>query len=155
VAKGDKTALLESEGIDSICEMVIEGSSYTEIARNIGVSVALLSTWIATDPERSARAREARIFSARTFDDKAIEVIKEAKDQFELTKARELASHYRWKASKISPDYSDRLQIDQRTTLTDLTDEQLDAKLASILGADQIAKAANTVDSGREGEAQG
>lgn len=152
---GKKSAILEEIGIEAICEMVIDGDSYTAIAKKAGVSKALLSIWIAKDPERAALAHEARAFSARTFDDKAETVLLEAQTPFELQAAKELAHHYRWRASKISPEYSDKLQIDQKTTLTDLTDEQLDAKLAQLFGSNQVTEAADPGDPTREGDSQG
>ncbi|MCY1243810.1 hypothetical protein D9M72_568450 [compost metagenome] len=57
-----------------------------------------------------------------------------------MAKARELASHFRWKASKANPrEYGEKLEIDQKTTITDLTEEQLDAKLARLLEAGREA----------------
>jgi hypothetical protein len=121
-------------GIDELCDRIIGGESQTEIARDIKVSVATLVGWISSDPERSARAREARIASASSFADKAAEELQSANDVFGLAKARELASHWRWRASKTIPrEYGDKIEIDQRTTITDLTDEQLDEKLTRLL----------------------
>ena len=38
--------------------------------------------------------------------------IRDSADEFELKKAKELAHHYRWKASKIAPrDYGDKLEV--------------------------------------------
>jgi len=134
MAKGDKLAACDSLGIEALCEKLIAGDSQTKIAQDIGVSIATLSNWIAADAERSARAREARIAAARSFDEMAEQVLLNAKDGFGLAKARELASHYRWKASKSNPrEYGDKIEIDQKTTITSLTEEQLDAKLARLL----------------------
>lgn len=96
-------------GIDAICTDLIAGETYTAIARKLGVAISLLTDWIEKDPERNARAKEARRSSARTWDDKAEEVIAQAGDNFELAKARELAHHYRWRAKAIAPrDYGDK-----------------------------------------------
>jgi hypothetical protein len=93
----------------SICRRISDGANLTDIARQEGVSPGTLSEWIESDPERSARARAARILAARVWDDKAASVIEEARDVFELAKAKEMAHHYRWRASKIAPrDYGDR-----------------------------------------------
>jgi hypothetical protein len=129
-------AALDKIGVDSICDRICAGESQTSIAESAGVGIATLSRWIAADPERSARVREARIAASRSFDEKAERVLQEAADPFELAKARELASHYRWKASKSNPrEYGDKVEIEQRTTITDLTEEQLDAKLARLTNA--------------------
>ena len=146
MAKGDQLAKCDALGVEALAERLIAGETQTGIAVSIGVSQATLINWIALDPERSARTREARIASAASYSDKAEQVLSEATDPFELSKARELASHYRWKASKTDPrQFGDKIEIDQRTTLTDLTEEQIDAKLARLFkqsgeaGADRTA----------------
>lgn len=124
---------LDELGIDWLCGRVINGDSQTAIARELGIGVSTISDWIAADPERSARVREARISAARTFSEKAELVIAEASDPFALAKAKELAHHYRWQASKASPrEYGDKLEIEQKTTITDLTEEQLDERIAKL-----------------------
>lgn len=136
MAKGDATSSLDAYGIDKVCEHLMAGESQSHIAEQIGVGLASLIRWIAADVERSARAREARIAAARQFDEKAEAELRAASDPFTLAKARELAQHYRWKASKASPkEYGDKIEIDQKTTLVDLTDEQLDARLAQLTSA--------------------
>lgn len=127
---------LDERGIDWLCDKLTDGESQTAIARELGIGIASLSRWIAADPERSARAREARIAAARAFEERAAELIEDAADPFGLAKAKELAHHYRWKASKANPrEYGEKIEIDQKTTITDLTEEQLDAKLARLLAA--------------------
>lgn len=124
---------LDQLGVEWLCNQIIDGQSQTSIAQSVGVSLATLSNWIAADIERSARVREARIASSRAYDEKAERALMDARDPFELAKARELASHYRWKASKTNPkEYGERVEIDQKTSITDLTEEQLDAKLAAL-----------------------
>lgn len=124
---------LDQLGVEWLCNQIIDGQSQTSIAQSVGVSLATLSNWIAADIERSARVREARIASSRAYDEKAEQALMDARDPFELAKARELASHYRWKASKTNPkEYGERVEIDQKTSITDLTEEQLDAKLAAL-----------------------
>jgi DNA-binding transcriptional regulator YdaS (Cro superfamily) len=130
------TDTIDALGVDALCDRLCAGESQTAIAESLGVGVATLSRWIAADPERSARVREARIAAARTFDEMAEAELRKATDPFGLAKARELASHYRWKASKSNPrEYGEKIEIDQRTTITDLTEEQLDAKLTRLLNA--------------------
>ncbi|MET3372011.1 hypothetical protein ABIC89_001052 [Variovorax boronicumulans] len=127
---------LDVLGIDEVCDRLVGGESQTAIAQSAGVHVATLCRWLAADPQRSARAREARLASAASFADLAAQKLEDARDPFELAKARELASHFRWKASKANPrEYGEKLEIDQKTTVTDLTEEQLDAKLARLLEA--------------------
>lgn len=101
---------IEAFGIDAICERLANGVTMTAIAEEIGVTVGKLSQWIASDEEHSARAREARIHAARIWDEKALSVVEQAQDLFELQRAKELAHHYRWRASKTAPkEYGDRV----------------------------------------------
>lgn len=104
---------IEAFGIEAVCERLANGVTMTAIAEEIGVTVGKLSQWIASDEEHSARAREARIHTARIWDEKALSVIEQALDPFELQRAKELAHHYRWRASKTAPkEYGDKLQAE-------------------------------------------
>lgn len=144
------TEKLDQLGVDALCDRICAGESQTAIARDLGIGVATLCRWIAADVERSARVREARISAARSFDDMAEYELRSAGDAFELAKARELASHYRWKASKADPrGYGEKIEIDQKTTLTDLTEEQINAKLAKLL--ESSAEAGDAPPTGGEG----
>ena len=101
---------IEAFGIEAVCDRLSNGVTMTAIAEEIGVTVGKLSQWIASDEEHSARAREARIHAARIWDEKALSVIEQALDPFELQRAKELAHHYRWRASKTAPkDYGDKV----------------------------------------------
>lgn len=139
-------ARIEALGIDALCERITAGESQTAVASSLGVGIASLITWIAADFERSARMKEARAAAAGSYADKAEAVLAEATDPFELAKARELASHYRWRASKSNPrEYGDKLEIDQTTTFTNLPDEEIAkrrAQIAAQLAAAQPAPAA-------------
>ena len=101
---------IEAFGIEAVCERLANGVTMTAIAEEIGVTVGKLSQWIASDEEHSARARESRIHAARIWDEKALSVIEQALDPFELQRAKELAHHYRWRASKTAPkEYGDKV----------------------------------------------
>lgn len=110
--KPTQTQKLDALGLDAICEKIVGGMMQNEVARELGVSDQAMITWLAADPERSARAREARAQSAAAYDTKAAILIEQAADPFELSRAKELAHHLRWRSSKISPrDYGDKLAV--------------------------------------------
>lgn len=115
--------------IETVCDMIVEGNSMGQIAKASGCSLANLTRWIELDSERSARAKDARVLAARYWDEQAEQVIKDASNALEVTKARELASHYRWRAKAIAPrDYGDRQQVDMTATVktvTQMTDDEL------------------------------
>lgn len=103
---------IDAFGLDVICDNIADGKSLTSIAASIGVSKGSLLTWLTATTDRSARVVEARSVTAWHWDEEAQSVIEKAKaDPVEMTRARELASHFRWRASKINPKvYSDRVQ---------------------------------------------
>ena len=101
---------LDVFGIDAVVAELIAGNSLTGIAKAQTVGVASLISWIEADAERAALAREARAQSAKIWDEKAEYVLQIAGDPFELAKARELASHYRWRAKAVAPrDYGEKV----------------------------------------------
>lgn len=101
---------IELVDFDGVTERLSTGVTLTQIAKDAGVSIGFLLQWIAADENRSARAREARAQAAKLWDEKALDVIEQASDPFELQRARELAQHYRWRASKTAPrDYGEKM----------------------------------------------
>ena len=131
-------AKLADYGIDGVCDAICNEKPLTTLAGEIGVSIGSLLMWIEADKERSARAREARIVMARRWDEKSEAVLAAASDPFELSKAKELSHHYRWRASKIAPrDYGEKIQ--QELSGPDGgpvefrgTESELDAKILAL-----------------------
>jgi hypothetical protein len=86
------------------------GLTLTHVADSVGVSIGTLISRVDADSDRSARARQARARTARMWDEKATTTIELAADQFELAKAKEMAHHYRRRASKVAPrEYGERV----------------------------------------------
>lgn len=108
---GEAAAKLNEYGIDTICQDILNGVTLTNIARALEVSIGSLISWRDADPERSARAREARARRAEMWDELAITELRAAKDPISLGIAKEIAHHYRWRASKTAPaEYGDKVQ---------------------------------------------
>lgn len=114
--KATARAKLDAYGIDQFCEDICAGKSQAEIAEAIGVSEWALIDWKTRDPERSARAQAVIRMMAQSWAEKAQKAIETAGDgvtmetpqavelkKFELAKARELASHLRWRAAVGDP----------------------------------------------------
>jgi len=115
--------------IDQVCQMLEEAHTQREIAAKFKVAPSSLTRWLA-DPQRSARAKDSRAAAAVLWDERAQEGIESAADPFELAKAKELAHHYRWRASKIAPKvYGDKLELAGELThkkaAADMTDDEL------------------------------
>ena len=98
------------DALEELCDRIQGGESQAAVAESLGVDRAELHRWVAAESQRSARVQLARANSAVVWDEKAEHEIRAAFDPFELSKAKELAHHYRWRASKISPAYGDKVQ---------------------------------------------
>jgi hypothetical protein len=97
-------------GLDEICARITAGESMTAISAAIGVHISTLIEWTQDDPQRTARMRAARENAARVWDEKAELGLAAATDPFELSRAKELAHHYRWRAKAVAPrEYGDRV----------------------------------------------
>lgn len=125
--------------LDDVCERIAAGETYTAIATDYGKTQGALSLWLAAEPNRSARAREAAGLAARAWDEEAEAGIRAATDVLSLGKARELAQHLRWRASKLSPAYADRSKVEVGGALgvfdaaEALTPEQLQRVAQAVL----------------------
>ncbi len=98
---------------EEIIEMIIDGKTFRYIAENMGVALSTLHDFISKD-EHSARARMALDISSNEYAEKAEQVLLQAKggSLAEMQRARELAQHYRWLASKRSPKrYGDKIEL--------------------------------------------
>ena len=108
---------INAYGLDAICDDILNGKSLREIARNLGVDIAQLCRWKA-QPQHSARVSDAMAATAEYWDQVAVDGIAQASDPFELAKAKELAHHYRWRASKIAPKlYGDKQSVEGKFTV--------------------------------------
>lgn len=132
-ARGEALAKLDRLGLEAIVDRVSGGETQTSICRDLGITYGVLVRWIAGDSERSARLREARITAAAAYADEAKDLIAKARTAFELAQARELGFHLRWQASKANPrDFGDKLQVDQTTTVLNLSAEEMAERMRKI-----------------------
>ena len=116
---------LEELGIEWLCEQLIAGRSFRDIAQELAMNVSTLTRW-AAKPENDAQVKAARVASAQAFDEMALEVILKAKTKIALGRAREAAHHYRWRASKVNPgDYGAKLQVDNNVNFSNLSEAEL------------------------------
>lgn len=138
MAKPVAQEAITAYGLEAICADVTNRESLTGIAGKIDVSIGSLLTWIEADPERSARVREARVATARLWDEQAEFEIRAAEDDLALRKAKELAHHYRWRASKIGArEYGEKITHanDPEAPFGRLTDEEIERRIREKLEA--------------------
>lgn len=134
--RGEQRNKLDALGLDAVCERIESGESITQIATSLGMLQKSMRDWIAADDTRSARVRISRELSADACDDLAVrelETLQPGATAAEIARARELASHYRWRASKRNPRiYGDKLDLNHSGKV-ELTDDQLDKRLSLLL----------------------
>ena len=120
--------------LDDICRQLRDGVLMIDIAEQYGRSRSKLTEWLGADVERSARAREARSQGAASYDEQAQRYILDATDPLALAKARELAQHLRWRASKLNPkQYGDKLEMSGSLDLKTVDDDELARKAAALV----------------------
>lgn len=94
-----------------ILARIESGTMIADIAEDMGCPRSSLTMWLRATPDRSARLREARRLGAASWEERAEKGLSAARDPFELAKAKELAHHYRWRASKLAPsDFGDKIE---------------------------------------------
>jgi hypothetical protein len=127
---------LSAIGAEGIALRIANGETYREIAGSVGVSLGVLCHWIEATPERSQACARAREISAQAFEERAQEEIEDAKDPFELAKAKELAVHWRWRAKAVNPRrYGDKVAVggaDDLPAIKGMPDDALQAKIAAL-----------------------
>jgi len=91
--------------IETVIEDIFQGLSYRAMASKYGMSLTVLFDFL-HQPEHSARIKEVRQQTADMDADRAEQVLIEAEGTMaEVTRARELAQFYKWRASKKAPKY--------------------------------------------------
>lgn len=98
--------------IDHVCEEIIDGKTFREIAKKYDCSISTLHNFL-IKPEHVARTSEALKLSAATYANKGEQVLLDADPVgVEIQRARELAQHYRWMAGKRSPkEYGEKVDV--------------------------------------------
>lgn len=147
------------EVADAICERIADGESLRAICRDEAMpSKATVFRWLVEYPDfetKYAHAREAQadalVDEIVSIADEEVTMIRADKhkpgadedaqvevvfDQTAVARNKLRVAARQWTAEKLRPKkYGPKLEIDQRTTLTDLTDEQLNARIAQLSAA--------------------
>jgi transcriptional regulator with XRE-family HTH domain len=134
---------LDGFGLEAFCDAITDGKSYQQIAEQLGIARSSVARWLALDAERSARVREALRDSAAAEDDKAEAVLLDK--TMDIHRARELASHYRWRARVRNPrEYGEKLDINQTTTVVNLSDDEIQRRRLALEARLREAEAQQT-----------
>lgn len=134
---GPAQSKLDAAGTEAVCSMIAEGTSYRQIAAKFGVGLATLATWMEVDAERSRACARAREIASQAFDEQALEAIEGASDAFELARAREVASHLRWRAKAANPRrYGDKVALGGAEGLPPLVFEAIERRVVDPANPD-------------------
>lgn len=125
-----------------VLEKLFEGESLKAIARFYKATFSVLWTWCHAEPDRSARVRAAMEHSAYMYAEKAEAVLLMAEENAaSISKARELAQHYRWMSKVRAPRvFGDKVDIKSEVSgnlNVAMTDEQAQRIAREVLGGDQ------------------
>lgn len=119
---------------DEVLGWIAEGKFPGEISRLLRVRVLKLLAFIAEDPARATAADLASQAAAEHFLAEAERVLKEAAPQH-VSRARELATHYRWLAERQNrTKYGNKLDVTSGGKPLARPINEVDAELASLLG---------------------
>ena len=101
--------------IEEAISLILDGYTDKDIAKHFGINSRSTVTKFLNKSNHSARVREARIDSADAIADKAEEVLRDLKPDStpaEVSRARELAQHYRWLSKVRKPKvYGDKVDV--------------------------------------------
>ena len=118
---------------DRICEAIIEGKALYKLCKGDDFpSERVVYYWLDQFPEFVQKYERARELQQDRASDEIVEIADETTDP---NKARLQIDARKWRASKLAPKkYGDKLDLNHSGSLERLTDEQLDARLAQLLG---------------------
>lgn len=99
--------------LDEILDLFADGDAFRVVAKKMNVSTRTLNKFLSL-PENINEYRAVMQESSDSYASMAEETLLNAPgNKFELQRARDLAHHYRWMASKRNPKrYGDKLDID-------------------------------------------
>jgi hypothetical protein len=97
---GNPYAFLNGVGIEAMLDEIRKGHNLVEIAEVLDVSIGVLLRWIDVEGH-TTHIDEAFKFSAEGHLAKAAKAISQAENDFQLKKAKEMANHGRFMASKM------------------------------------------------------
>ncbi len=105
--KPGRPPVLTAEVEAALLDLVVAGTTPMKACERLKISYSTVGRREIDDALFEARMSKARRAGAAYCLDEAEEALRSAKDGSEIMRARELAIHLRWKASKLLPKYAD------------------------------------------------
>jgi hypothetical protein len=118
-ARKSSIAKCDEYGIEQIVDDIMDGVPLMHIAMRIEVPLSSFYRWADITPGAAERMLAARKHTAQQWEEMAEKVVAEAKNPFELMRAKELAHHYRWRAACISPKFNPSAKQDDKKSNDD------------------------------------
>ena len=103
--------------LDEILDLFADGETFRAVAKNVGVSTRTLNKFL-TRKDNVEQYYAVLQESSDSYASMAEEALRNSPaDKIEIQRARELAHHYRWMASKRNPKrYGDKLDVDAKVS---------------------------------------
>jgi hypothetical protein len=133
---------MDAAGIDMVERMILQGVSVRTMAQTLDVSMDAIVAWTSA-PERSARVWEARQKCATMWEERAEEVMQQACGEhaaLAISRAKELAHHYRWRAAALRKDRYGPQAPTVTTTINLMTPELQAARSRLVADLDTLAQ---------------
>ncbi|HGP5909351.1 TPA: hypothetical protein ACLNPE_003510 [Vibrio cholerae O1] len=127
--KGGRPSDYLTEVAEDICSLLMQGESLRKICARPGMpAISTVMVWLQRHEEFMEQYARAREVQAEILAEDIINLADAAVEEgAAVAKARLQVDARKWYASKMAPKrYGDRIQHDQRITIADMTDEELD-----------------------------
>lgn len=138
MAKGNKGGAPTSytpELAERICKLLMEGMSLRAICKEDGIPhIATVLAWLHRHPEFNEQYARAREVQAEVMAEDIIMYADTATEEAgSVAKARLQVDARKWYASKVATRrFGDKIQHEQKITITDLTDDEIDRRLKEL-----------------------
>lgn len=97
---GNPYAFLSGLGIDAITEEICRGRNIVDVAETLNIGIGVLLNWMEHEGYMQ-KVEDASKFSSEGYLSEAARLLRQAKTDFDLKKAKEIANHGRFMASKL------------------------------------------------------
>ncbi|CFB68964.1 ubiquitin carboxyl-hydrolase [Yersinia enterocolitica] len=137
--KGGRPSDYTPELAERICNLLMEGESLRAICKRDDVPhIATVLAWLHRHEEFHEQYVRAREIQAEVMAEDIIMYADSAAEEASaVAKARLQVDARKWYASKVATRrYGDRVQHDQRITITDMTDDELQRKIMELTHAE-------------------
>ncbi|MBI6392117.1 ubiquitin carboxyl-hydrolase [Proteus mirabilis] len=133
--KGGRPSSYMPEVAEDICKLLMEGESLRKICKSPSLpAISTVMEWLQRHEEFREQYAHAREVQAELLAEDIINLSDAViEDGAAVAKARLQVDARKWYASKLAPKrYGDRIQHEQKITITDLTDEELDKRIKEL-----------------------